>query len=120
MKEQPTPGPWVVQGRDYCNRLCVSSEPRSHIVALVELPSGGPSELRANARLIAASPDHALLLRVIVSGRAHWQPFAFSSLGRGEVVVGVQRYIVSLDDFGCPLLTDELREALVSAEGGAG
>ena len=70
-------------------------------------------ENEANARLIAAAPDYGLLLAAFIGGMA-WT----SSVGLFvRVPSGVARYEYQLDEFGCPILTGEMREALQAALG---
>lgn len=55
--------------------------------------------------------DHALVLSMIVCGRAQWETFY------GPTQLGVLRFddidhFCELDDFGCPALTTGVRAAL--------
>lgn len=62
----------------------------------------------ADANLIAAAPDHALLLAAIVTGRARVEP-----LGVGvEVCANGLRYATNLDENGCPVVNELIRAAL--------
>lgn len=72
----------------------------------------------ANARLIAASPDHAMVLRMMARGVLRWEPFR-GGTDRGELCFSGIRHATDLDEFGCPRLTDHLRSAIAKAEGGA-
>ena len=72
------------------------------------------SECEANARLIAAAPDHAMLLSAICNGSARVEKW---DAQRCEVCVGGMRYAVHFDQFGCPEMTVNLRAAIAKAEG---
>lgn len=76
-----------------------------------------PEEPAALENCDEARPDHTLLLRQIVSGRARWEPFEVSSQGRGEVCVDGRRYVTHLDADGCPVVGEGLREALEGSDG---
>jgi hypothetical protein len=65
------------------------------------------AEARANAELWAASKDHALLLRAMVKTDAAGK----------YITIGTVPYPVTLDNFGCPVLSPELRAALERLEG---
>lgn len=72
--------------------------------------------------------DHVLLLRAIILGIAQWHPFpafrqgglraALAQRSTGEIAIRGIRFAVSLDRFGCPVLTDVIREAIREAEHG--
>lgn len=72
---------------------------------------------RADAALVAAAPDHALLLATMATGALRWDSWAPDADGnrRGELAFDGLRYATRLDEFGCPILTDALRVALVKA-----
>ncbi len=67
--------------------------------------------------------DHVVLLRAIINGTARWEPFQTQNrLMRplvditrkvaGTIVINGIKHPVCLDRFGCPVLTDEIRNAL--------
>lgn len=112
-----TPGPWIAD-RDHQTHLtghitiCVGSPSTGlnwDIVAVVEKCE----EVDANAKLIAAAPDHALYAAAITTGIARWEPW--EQAGKGEVCVGGMRYATSLDDFGVPELSENIRLAIRNA-----
>lgn len=78
MNSKHTPGPWVVGAQlDHLNRLTIRCQPRDgHLVALVELPSGGPAEMRATAALIAAAPDLLAACEAALTEFESWEPDA--------------------------------------------
>lgn len=80
-------------------------------------PMAGFSE--ADADLLAASYDHALLLAALVSCKARWEPFGsgLATEDRGEVCINGIRHATQLSAFGTPLLTASLRTALRRALG---
>lgn len=120
-----TPGPWVpVEFNENCPlpggaflAVHTAAEPFKREGGICELIAQGvggrysPEITSANGHLIAASPDHALLLAAIVAGRARWTPYQHNPT-LGEVSVGGFSHLSRLDDFGCPVLTPLLREAL--------
>lgn len=69
----------------------------------------------ANARLIAAAPDHALVARVLAAGDARWYPW--EDRVSGELSIGGLLYATKLDEFGVPKLHDVLRAALACVNG---
>ena len=75
---------------------------------------GGDS--RANARLIAAAPDHAAIGWAMCVGPARWEPFGDM---RGEFCMNGIRYLTKLDEFGVPEMTDGMRAAIAKARGEA-
>src|SRR5262245_40312267 len=66
------------------------------------------SEHVANARLIAAAPDHALFAKSIVAGLVRWEPFA-EDKSKGEICCNGMRYTTQLDDFGVPAINASIR-----------
>jgi hypothetical protein len=67
-------------------------------------------EVEANARLIAAAPDHALICWAMCVQDATWEEWVPFD-GKGEFIFGL-RYATALDEFGCPKLRPALREAI--------
>lgn len=91
----------------------VSEKPPRKRIAVLDFGYGSAAD-EANAKLIAAAPDHALLLAALVSGKAQWKPLdAFN--GMGEVAIDGLRYTARLDEFGCPIVESGLRAALRKA-----
>jgi hypothetical protein len=70
-------------------------------------------EMRANAHLIAAAPDHALIGWAMCVQDGTWEEWG---PGKGEFCFCGMRYATSLDQFGCPVLTDALRAAITKAQ----
>lgn len=78
-------------------------------------PDGISDEDRANARLIAAAPDHALACWAMCVGAGRWEPLGS---GGGEFCIHGIRHVTTLDEFGCPVLTDLLRAEIIAAKEG--
>lgn len=74
-----------------------------------------PNTAAANARLIAAAPDHAIVLRGLANLTLRWETFDGSET-RGELCYNGVRHTTTTDEFGCPQLTDALRSALVEGK----
>jgi hypothetical protein len=55
--------------------------------------------------------DHTLLLRLMCEGKLEW----IRDLGTWAFHTNGKCYDSTLDDFGCPRLTDELRKAIEEA-----
>jgi hypothetical protein len=68
----------------------------------------------ADARLIAAAPDHALVGWAMCVGSARWEPWGD---GRGEFCMNGLRHATSLDEFGIPIVTASMRAAIAKARG---
>lgn len=68
-----------------------------------------------NARLIAAAPDHALIGWAMCVQDATWEEWGD---GKGEFCFAGLRHATTLDEFGCPVLTDNLRDFISKARGG--
>ena len=62
-------------------------------------------------RLHALAADHALLLRLVCEGKIDW----IRRLGAWGLLVNGKCYDSTLDEHGCPRLTDELRKAIKEA-----
>lgn len=115
-----TPGPWAVRREsaiDYRPNMIVGAEGQSLVAWCA---GGGPKravmgpEEDANARLIAAAPDHALICWAMCVGAGRWEPFGD---GRGEFCMNGLRHVTELDEFGCPRVTASMRDALSKAKG---
>ena len=68
--------------------------------------------------LIASAPDHALLLAAITRGVVNANSaglFIISKEAKGQSAVDGKIYWHTLDPFGCPILTDECRAAIINA-----
>jgi hypothetical protein len=130
-----TPGPWECQigHSDW-------GMPTAHIILregdtgndsdawIAEIPSVTPycmgasrkdkdraAAQAANARLIAAAPDHALICWAMCIAAGRWEPFGDGL--KGEFCINGLRYSTEMDEFGCPAVTDALRAALSKAKG---
>lgn len=68
----------------------------------------------ADARLIASSPDHALILWAMCVGAGRWEPLGD---GSGEFCMNGLRHLTTLDEFGCPAMTKGIRDAIRQAGG---
>jgi len=110
-----TPGPWATDPN--CGHECVLA-PNGAMVADCAIfgtsrtfrRRGGDNE--ANARLIAAAPDHALICWAMCVGAGRWEPFGD---GKGEFCMNGLRHATELDEFGCPRVTESMRAALIKA-----
>ena len=124
---RPTPGPWEVYGAtqiakfgdDWAciagvHRLRPKSGNSSAHVELAGLNDPDFHEQCANARLIAAAPDHALLARLFAMQLIRWEPFGNGT--DGELCFAGLRYSTSLDEFGVPRLIDVLRNRVADLE----
>lgn len=72
------------------------------------------AEIIANARLIAAAPDHALIGWAMCVADGRWEAWGD---GRGEFCINGMRYATKLDEFGIPEVTAALRAAIDRAKG---
>jgi hypothetical protein len=115
-----TPGPWQLGERYGMLKTEIIAPQAGRAVATVwthEQPTvrepreTKPSEAgQANAHLIAAAPDHALICWAMCVQDGTWEEWPFD--GRGEFIFAGLRYATALDEFGCPKLTPALREAI--------
>ncbi len=101
---QHTQGPWTVNDSDADQTIWAGED----CVATAWLDPN----VDANARLIAAAPDHALIARAMCIGAGRWEPFGD---GRGEFCMNGQRHATWLDEFGVPVITNGMRAALAKA-----
>lgn len=112
-----TPGPWTMRRsmltHDNAYDFAISAD---GVPVLAEAfgrdADGGWPAAEANARLIAAAPDHALICWAMCVGAGRWEPFGD---GRGEFCMNGLRHFTELDEFGCPRVTDAMRRAISSA-----
>lgn len=107
-----TPGPWVA------DRLTVVCANGSLVAEVHEDYFTHTKEDQANARLIAAAPDHALVARALAARVARWELFTNAEQS-GELCIGGMRYVTQLDEFGVPELSDHTRHALAAGTGSA-
>ena len=115
-----TPGPWKLDS----NSIMAQFEGQEVQIAAMmhsrwSYPDDGKTQRlheqsKTNAALIAAAPDHALVLAALVSGRAHWEQRESSP--RGELCMSGLRHSLEIDEFGCPVLTELARDALLEME----
>jgi hypothetical protein len=111
-----TPGPWAfrpISGDDGLGYIEADGHDIIH-AGVSDLPA---EENVANARLIAAAPDHALIGWAMCVGAGRWESFS-SGIG-GEFCMNGLRHATALDEFGCPVLTDALRSAITRAQRGS-
>ena len=129
MTDSHTPGPWQYRPNEYddwgfVRALPLPGENIGHIVAVAKdtsVPFEAYAEYRerkvdpfeANARLIAAAPDHALICWAVCVAAGRWEP---SSNG-GEFCINGIRYSTKLDEFGCPVVNGPIRAAILKAQG---
>lgn len=121
-RTEHTPGPWSDDASDY-PMIVNGPNADTQIICIIEDPdrptaatSSWFEQNQANARLIAAAPDHAMVLRAIARGVLRWETFS-SGGDCGELCFAGMRYSTRLDEFGCPRLTEALRSAIAKAMG---
>jgi hypothetical protein len=113
MSAQHTKGPWEVRYR-FGRLTTVVGRQRYPICDTGTAPLAETNQRReeANARLIAASPDHALICRAMCVGVARWEMWSDC---RGEFCIGGIRHSTKLDEFGVPTMTVSMRAAITQA-----
>jgi hypothetical protein len=119
MGAQFTSGPWAVN--PFRARVDCGTESKiGGLLPVCEMlwptDERTEAETKANAHLIAAAPDHALIAWALCVGLGRWE-FLGDSL-RGEFCVNGIRHLTRLDQFGVPAVTDTLRAELTQARGG--
>jgi hypothetical protein len=112
---QFTPGPWHITQTVHIGRKNIfgMGDRPYHVGTLI---SGSKSKLDlfdANAALIGAAPDHALVAWAMCVQDATWEELGDD--GKGEFCFAGLRHVTSLDPFGCPALTENLRGILSRA-----
>lgn len=116
-----TPGPWMA---DYWRyditqniRIRRLGERPEETVAVIIKSDDPVFEImnEANAQLIASAPDHALMLSVLATRKAHWVQWDGGT--QGEFCMDGLRLYTTLDEFGCPQMTEPIRAAIAKAEG---
>lgn len=106
-----TPGPWVAEYGDTPYAEIGESwvvDAESGSVCTVD---SATENREANARLIAAAPDHALIAAALCQGIARWEG--------SEFCIGGLRHSTKLDEFGVPVMTGGMRAAIAKATGDA-
>jgi hypothetical protein len=116
-----TPGPWGFGRTSDDQRIILGDDGKGRYVCNVQIHQTpramglyAEEEREANARLIVAAPDHALICWAMCVGTARWEPFGD---GRGEFCMNGLRHATTLDEFGCPVVTHGMREAIRLAQG---
>jgi hypothetical protein len=120
MEAKHTPGPWsclspslsghtTIRGPSGCDVAAVAYRSEANFTVRFggDLPD---PEADANARLIAAAPDHALIAWAMCVQDGTWEEW--DGQGRGEFCFAGLRHATRLDEFGAPILTDNLRAIL--------
>ncbi|MDR6851054.1 hypothetical protein J2Y54_000547 [Sphingomonas sp. BE123] len=109
-----SPAPWSVVPYNDGDSLVIHDARPDHRVCFMSTAGfgGDMDRIEANARLIAAAPDHAMIAAALCTGIARWN---WWSEGRGEVCVAGFCFVTELDEFRVPKITDALREALIKA-----
>jgi len=108
-----TPGPWTASADHLITvGTCLLGWQiwGAKRICLTERQNVGLEQEAANARLIAAAPDHAIVARLLIQGKARWEPYT------SEFCLNGMRYSTSLDEFGVPVLHSVLRSAIARAE----
>lgn len=72
---------------------------------------GSLGELVADALTLFLEPDHTIVARLLIQGKARWEP------STSEFCINGMRYSTSLDGLGVPVLHSVLRAAIEKAEG---
>ena len=114
MSKSFTPGPWHVGE----SAPCIVYAEDGWAVCNAVVFHNKADDPQANARLIAAAPDHALVARALAAGVARWELFTNAEQS-GELCIGGMRYVTQLDEFGVPELSDHTRHALAAGTGSA-
>ncbi len=110
-----TRGPWH-PGQQIDDFVEIDADNWTALASVAVANEDGPSaEGQANARLIFAAPDHAIIARLLTQGKARWEPFPGHDIG-GELCFNGLRYTTELDEFGIPGLHQVLRAAIARAE----
>lgn len=113
-----TPGPWQVNATVHVDRRNIFGLHPTAAFHVGTLVSGSKSKLdifETNARLIAAAPDHALICYAMCVSDATWEEWVPFD-GKGEFCFAGLKYATRLDEFGCPVLTPALREAIMASQ----
>lgn len=122
-----TPGPWIIRtfpaSRATYVMDAIPDLPTGQVVAnVIATPNTNPA-WEANARLIAAAPDHALILAAVLRGDVLIE---LTNDGKRMLVLkhSYDRNLswwspadLTLDEFGCPVVPGALRALLM--KGGA-
>lgn len=112
-----TPGPWRHEPDNRTGAVWAGEE---FLASVFPTPDGiwdgltewpREPEMKANARLIAAAPDHAAIAAALCSGTARWEG--------SEFCIGGIRHSTKLDEFGVPIMTAGMRAAIAKATGAA-
>lgn len=109
-----SPAPWSVVPYNDGDSLVVHDARPDHRVCFMATAhrEGDMARIEANARLIAAAPDHALVAAALCLGVARWNAFGPR---QGEFCIRGFCYVTELDEFGVPTMTDALRASLRAA-----
>jgi len=111
-----TAGPWkLLAVGDGTSRMCPADADGLSLLTIVDEDGGDFAAVYkdADARLIAAAPDHALICWAVCVAAGRWEP---SSNG-GEFCINGIRYSTKLDEFGCPVVNGPIRAAILKAQG---
>lgn len=113
-----TPGPWVLMPEfhgDHGQYYITDEADGSEVASVTAWIGEHQPEAEANARLIGAAPDHALICWAMCVAAGRWEP---SGDGRGgEICINGIRYPTKLDEFGCPIVNGSIRAAISKAGG---
>lgn len=113
-----TPGPWTmdsefgtsIKGADGVTVAAVLN-PINATKGQKPVPSD-LNEVKANASLVVAAPDHAHICWAMCVAAGRWEPWGD---GRGEFCINGMRYATKLDVFGCPVVNEPIRSAIARA-----
>jgi hypothetical protein len=113
---------WAVESTVHTDRKNIfafaSEHGAYHVGTLISGSKSNLDRFDADARLIAAAPDHALICWAMCVQDATWEEMGTD--GKGELCFAGLRHVTTLDEFGAPVLTDNLRAVLSKARAGQG
>ena len=119
-----TPGPlglpehWhraeLGSGDDFCGGWIVRNKKNNPICLVFDTHRSTNAVVtdEINAKLIARAPDHALLLRALIAEKCC---IGYGAINEMYLRIDGDTWSIKMDEFGCPILTDELRDALRKA-----
>lgn len=112
MKTDPLPWTYeLTDSMDDDDDAFVIQSPEGYVAEICSLAIEAEGNAALIVRAVNQIRDRELVLAAIISGRARWEPFTGDSL-RGELCFDGMRYATELDEFGCPVVNDLIRERL--------
>lgn len=116
---QPTAGTWELvefqqpQDDAYGGNFLIRAYDAPGGIAITI--GGLGADERANAHLVLLAKDHALVARLLASGKMRWGALS-DDLQKGNLWLKGVPYQTELDEFGVPRLTEALRAAIAREE----